>query len=180
MTFSERLRAIRADMMERRLDILVAIHDGVHFIETPNPVMVLTGFKSIGPAAAVIASDGGGSLWGSPAWGGGGAGAGCSGTRTVGSDDVVDGLATCLATCLGGARTARIGLAGLSFASWGRARRIVELLPTAEAADGVIDGSPAIKTEDEIANAREATRIAELGYRHLLDIARPGVSEDEL
>jgi Xaa-Pro dipeptidase len=180
MTFSERLRAIRADMMERRLDILVAIHDGVHFIETPNPVMVLTGFKSIGPAAAVIASDGGVSLVVSPAWDGERAGAGCSGTRTVGSDDVVDGLATCLATCLGGARTARIGLAGLSFASWGMARRIVELLPTAEAADGVIDGSAAIKTEDEIANAREATRIAELGYRHLLDIARPGVSEDEL
>ena len=29
-------------------------------------------------------------------------------------------------------------------------------------------------------NAREATRIAELGYRHLLEIARPGMSEDEL
>ena len=36
------------------------------------------------------------------------------------------------------------------------------------------------KTADEIANAREAARIAELGYQHLLAIARPGLSEDEL
>ena len=36
------------------------------------------------------------------------------------------------------------------------------------------------KTDDEIAWAREATRIAELNYRHLLEIARPGMSEDEL
>ena len=39
---------------------------------------------------------------------------------------------------------------------------------------------PRAKTDDEIANAREATRIAELGYRALLEIARPGMSEDEL
>ena len=36
------------------------------------------------------------------------------------------------------------------------------------------------KTEIELAHAREATRIAELGYQHLLDVARPGMSEDEL
>ena len=36
------------------------------------------------------------------------------------------------------------------------------------------------KTDSELAHAREATRIAELGYKHLLDIARPGMSEDEL
>ena len=33
---------------------------------------------------------------------------------------------------------------------------------------------------DEIANAREATRIAELGYARLVEIARPGMSEDAL
>ena len=35
-------------------------------------------------------------------------------------------------------------------------------------------------TPDEIANAREATRIAERGYEHLIEVARPGMSEDEL
>jgi Xaa-Pro aminopeptidase len=36
------------------------------------------------------------------------------------------------------------------------------------------------KTADEIANAREATRIAERGYEHLVAVARTGMSEDEL
>jgi Xaa-Pro aminopeptidase len=36
------------------------------------------------------------------------------------------------------------------------------------------------KTGDEISWAREATRIAELGYQHLLAMARPGMSEDDL
>ena len=36
------------------------------------------------------------------------------------------------------------------------------------------------KTDEEIAHAREATRIAELGYDELLRVARPGMTEDEL
>jgi Xaa-Pro aminopeptidase len=36
------------------------------------------------------------------------------------------------------------------------------------------------KTAEEIALAREAARIAELGYAHLLQVARPGMSEDAL
>jgi Xaa-Pro aminopeptidase len=55
------------------------------------------------------------------------------------------------------------------------ARRLIELLPNAAIADCTIDRPAAIKTDEEIAHAHEATRIAESGYRHLLDIARPGV-----
>jgi Xaa-Pro dipeptidase len=48
------------------------------------------------------------------------------------------------------------------------------------AADDVVFDAAAAKTDDEIKWAREATRIAELNYQHLLRIARPGMSEDEL
>jgi hypothetical protein len=41
-TLGERLSAIRAAMNERKLVVLVALHDGAHFVETPDPVMVLT------------------------------------------------------------------------------------------------------------------------------------------
>ena len=68
MTFDERLAAIRASMIEHKLEALVAIHDGAHFIETPNPVFVLSGFKSLGPAAVVLARDGEASLIVTPAW----------------------------------------------------------------------------------------------------------------
>ena len=53
-------------------------------------------------------------------------------------------------------------------------------MPQASAADDVVFEAAASKTADEIAYAREATRIAELGYGRLLEIARPGMSEDEL
>ena len=45
-------------MREAKLDAIVALHDGAHFIEKPNPVTVITGFKSLGPAAAILRSDG--------------------------------------------------------------------------------------------------------------------------
>ena len=56
----------------------------------------------------------------------------------------------------------------------------METLPQATPADDIVFDAAAAKTEDEIANAREATRIAELGYARMLEIARPGMSEDEL
>jgi hypothetical protein len=49
MSFSERLAEIRALMAEAGIDRLVGIHDGAHFIEKPNPVMILAGFKALGP-----------------------------------------------------------------------------------------------------------------------------------
>ena len=78
------------------------------------------------------------------------------------------------------AGTARIGTAGFAFASYAIAARALALLPQAVAADDVVFDAAAAKTDDEIAWAREATRIAELNYQHLLRIARPGMSEDEL
>jgi Xaa-Pro aminopeptidase len=54
------------------------------------------------------------------------------------------------------------------------------VVPQASTADDIVFDAAAAKTVDEIAHAREATRIAELGYAHLVEIARPGMSEDEL
>ena len=47
-------------------------------------------------------------------------------------------------------------------------------------ADDVVFEPARDKTEEEIAYAREATRIAEAGYERLLQIVKPGMSEDEL
>ena len=54
MDFDERLADICQRMREEKLDLLIGLHDGAHFIEKPNPVMVLSGFKSLGPAAAIL------------------------------------------------------------------------------------------------------------------------------
>ena len=175
MTFDERLAAIRANMAEQRLDLLVAIHDGAHFIETSNPVFVLSGFKSLGPAAVVLRRDGEMSLVATPAWDAERAAEGRPNLRVIAADDVVDGLTA----ALGNTRT-KVGVAGLAFAPWDIAGRVTDTLPQATPADDIVFDAAAAKTTDEIANAREATRIAELGYQHMLEIARPGMSEDEL
>ena len=58
MNFQERLADICRACGTRSSTLLVGLHDGAHFIEKPNPVTVLTGFKSIGPAAALLYPDG--------------------------------------------------------------------------------------------------------------------------
>jgi len=175
MTFDERLAAIRTNMIERRLDALVAIHDGSHFIETPNPVFVLSRFKSLGPAAVVLRREGEPTLIVTPAWDAERA-AECCPQRVAAADDVVEGVKA----ALGAGAPANVGIAGLSFARWEVARGLTQLLPQATEADAVVFDAAAAKTADEIAHARVATKIAELTYAHLLTIAGPGLSEDEV
>ena len=168
--------AIRRRMAEEQLDRIVAVHDGAHFIETPNPVMVLTGFKSLGATAAVLDRAGDLTLVVTPDWDVARAKEACPGARIVGAADAVEGLSAIV-----GQRPANaIGIAGIPFAPWHMAKRLNAVLPDAKAADAIIFDAARAKTADEIANAREATRIAELGFEHLLQIAKPGVSEDEL
>ena len=94
MTFDERLAAIRAAMIEHKLDAIVAIHDGAHFIETPNPVFVLSGFKSLGPTAMVLPRDGEATLIVTPAWDADRAAECCPTLRVIAADDVADALAS--------------------------------------------------------------------------------------
>ena len=174
MTFDERLAEILRDMTERGLDRIVAVHDGAHFIEKPDPVLMLTGFKSLGACAVVLERDGGATLVVTPAWDAERAAQGRPGLRIVAVNDVVEGLTQMLT---GHGRTGSVGFAAAPF---GIARRIVQLIPDALPADEIVFHAARRKIDGEIANAREATRIAELGYRRLLELARPGISEDEL
>jgi Xaa-Pro aminopeptidase len=175
MTFAERLAAIRAGLAEAKLDIVVALHDGAHFIEKPNPVMVLTGFKALAATAALLDKDGATTLVVTPAWDAERAESICSGVKIVSADDVIDGLQIAL-----GAARGTTGIAGLSAMPYGIAKRAMALLPQAQPADAVVFAPARRKTDEELAHAREATRIAELGLQRLLEIARPGISEDEL
>ena len=175
MTFEQRLAEIRARLEPAMLEYVVALHDGAHFIEKPNPVLVMTGFKALGATAAVLDKDGALTLVVTPAWDGERAAAVCAGIRIVAADDVIEGLQV----ALGGARD-YIGVAGLAAMPHGIAQRFGEMVPQARPADAIVFEPARRKTDAELANAREATRIAELGLQRLLEIARPGMSEDEL
>jgi len=68
MNFNDRLADILRRMQDAKLDLIVGLHDGAHFIEKPNPVMVMAGFKALGPAAALLHADGRCDLVVTPAW----------------------------------------------------------------------------------------------------------------
>ena len=170
MTFDERLAEIFRRMDERKLDRIVAVHDGAHFIEKPDPVLVLSGFKSLGPCAVVLERGGSVTLVVTPAWDAARAATGRPDLQVVAADDVAGALVGVGVT----------GSIGFAVAPFGLAARIAQLIPDALPADDIVFGAAGPKTDTEIANAREATRIAELGYGRLLEIARPGITEDEL
>src|SRR3979490_3546551 len=92
MTFDERLKAICDGREARKLDLIVAVHDGAHFIETPNPVTVLCGFKSLGPAICLVDRAGATTLIVAPPWDAERARALCPKARVIGTEDVVAGL----------------------------------------------------------------------------------------
>jgi Xaa-Pro aminopeptidase len=176
MNFQERLSNICAHMQDEKLALLVALHDGAHFIEKPNPVMVLAGFKAIGAAAAVLDRDGACDLIVTPTWDAERAAELCPQARVTGTDDLVAALLALIGRC----SAHEIGLAGLPFLPSGLANPIAAALPAARAADKIVFDATSTKTAEEIAFAREAARIAELGYTRLLQIAWPGMTEDAL
>src|SRR5436190_17007118 len=101
MNVQERLADIRARMRDEKIALLVGMHDGAHFIEKPNPVMVLSGFKSLGPAASLLYADGRLMTIVTPAWdveriGDLDTGYG----RAMGADDIVTGIKSALGSTI--------------------------------------------------------------------------------
>jgi Xaa-Pro aminopeptidase len=178
MNQDQRIAAICAGMVAEGLDLIIAVHDGTHFIETPNPVMVLGQFKSMGAAAVVLDRDGSATLIVTPEWDAQRARERSRELDVCGANDLVGGICDVLERR--GGRNANPGLAGLAALPFVIADRLMSALPGARPADAVVLGPAAVKLDEEIADAREATRIAEHGYGHLLDMVRLGMSEDEL
>src|SRR4029434_11240867 len=89
MDCDDTLRAIRSDMEEQGIDLLLGFHDGAHFIEKPNAVMVLSGFKSIGQTMVILPRDDGATLVVTPPWDAERASEKCAAMRSIGTYDVV-------------------------------------------------------------------------------------------
>ena len=176
MNFAERLADIRARMREEKLDLLIGVHDGGHFIEKPNPVMVMSAFKSIAAAAVLLHSDGATEVVVTPHWDAARAAECCPDARIVGTDDVVAGV---LAQ-IGKRASAAVGTAGLRALPYDIASRLAAALPKARSADKLVFDAARTKTSLEIENARAAARIAERGFERLIEIAKAGMTEDEL
>ncbi len=177
MNIQDRRDAICRDMPAQGIDLLIGFHDNGHFIEKPNAVMLLAGFKSLGPTAIVLHRDGECGLIVSPAWDAERAAERVPGA--IGSDDLAAALGKYVERYK--LPPARIGVAGLAGMPWQTESAIKTALKgEPRAMDAMVLHHTRRKTRDEIARARKATDIAEKGYERMLQIARPGMREDEL
>lgn len=179
MDANDILCGIRHDMEALGIDLLLAFHDGAHFIEKPNPVMVLSGFKSLGHALAILPQGEEGTLVVAPRWDVERAAECCPAMRSIGSDNVVSALQAYLAHHP--VPPSRVGTAGLAGMPWRIGEQVIAMLGgEARPVDSIIFGSARRKTSEQLGRARMATQIAEKGYERLRQIARPGMREDEL
>jgi Xaa-Pro dipeptidase len=172
-----RLEAIRRDLRERGLEALVAVNDGSHYSGSDDPLFVVTGFRALGEAAVIVRADGHDELVVTPVWDADRAGERAPKMTVTGAEDLASGLRERLK-----ARGAtRIGVAGLASLPRAGADAVASVLGgKPERVDSLVANRARAKSDEEIEHARIATRIAEQGYERMVELARPGMREDEL
>jgi Xaa-Pro dipeptidase len=177
MSVSHRVEACVRLLESRSLDLLVGFGGNIHNFLLCEPALVLAGFRTIGPTAAILDRNGRITLLVSPAWDAPRA------KRTTRAevqptDDLVRTLGQFLASAK--VRGERIGYAGSDLLPSALSARLVEAIGAgAVDLDVQVREIDRIRTAEELENAKRATRIAEKGHQRLLEIARPGMAEYE-
>ena len=161
------------------LDILFAFSPAAHHVDFGDGVALISGVKPMGPAFAVLKSDGASALVVTPVWDGIRAEAGARTDQVTATDDLAGSFAAMYGNHL--PASARIGIADLGKMAHGTAAAITALTGT-----GFKDYSAQLftlaahKTDAEIENARQATVIGERTYQYMLEAAEPGMPECQL
>ena len=172
----ERRGALAGRLPDAGIELFIGVSTSFHNFLDADPVFVLTGFRPMGESAVIVDRDGNGAMVVTPAWDAKRAMQRSGLVRVVGADD----LGAALADAMRG-RAGRVGVAGAEALPLASHRRVMAALgDAAKNADDLLLRVAAAKSADEIADARTATRIAEQGYRRLLEVARPGMHEFEL
>ena len=172
----DRRAAVQRLMAEVGVDQLVCAGNGHHMIDLSNAVAHLTGYRSIGPAILVLDAGGGMRLAISPA-----DEADCIAGLGLSSAIAVDDIAAALPALEIAGGATRVASVGLGTLPRRLAAKLATVLgPDHRALDRPFYAATARKTDHEIACAREATRIAEAGYRYMLELVRPGMPECDL
>jgi Xaa-Pro aminopeptidase len=181
MNADERVKAILTEMSDAGLTAIIAVCGGVHAFQRPNAVFLLSGVRSLGESFVVLSDRGDSTLVVSPAWDACRARERSKTTVTDGAADIREALAAAVGRI--GLPPAKIGIVGLdsvSFAMGTWLSRTLTLGNGYRRFDAEFLRATQRKSDQEIANAERATRIAEQGWEMLLSIARPGMQELEL
>ena len=158
---------------------LLAFNNGQNSFLKSNAVFVLSGVRPIGESPVLVDRSGGASLLLTPAWDEPRAAAQSRTAATIGTDDLPVALGRALEQHRVDAR--RVVTVGLGTLGLALVRRIEAALGGTPAADdGYTRHLGRVRAPDELDAARMATAIAERGYAHMLEVARPGLREFEL
>lgn len=177
MIASERKARVIEMMAQQGIDLLICASNGFHTIDWSNPVGHMTGFRSLDLALYLLRRDGSDLLLAgrnepelpqrNPA------------AEYEIVDDFVVAIMRAVKRLPEGACS--VGTVGFGDFPHRLAEQIETVLPTnTRALDDAFNTASGPKTGEEIAHARRATQIAELGYRRLLEWAKPGMPECDL
>jgi len=176
MVDPDRLAAIGKQIAADGIAALVAFASPHHSFQLSNAVQVLTGFRNMGPAAAVLFADGRRVLIATPAWESERAVEASPGVEVTATDDLPHVLAGHLAGT-GGA----IGITGLDDMPMTVAGPVKDALgDRMRPMNDIIIRAGRCKTAAEIALAREMSLVGEKLFDRLVETARPGMREYEL
>jgi len=179
MDRTARLKRVRRRMAADDVDTLVPLSSARDSMARPDLATHLSGFRSLRESAFVLHGDGGARLVVTPSYDEERALARRADTAIVATDDLAAALAQLLAER--GAKTGKVATSGLASLPFALAARVIGAIGAdAVAFDEALAAATAPKTGDEIAHARKAAEIAELGFARLLEIGRAGMRECDL
>lgn len=175
----KRLESVRAEMAAQGLSALGAFYGAQHNMLRPDPILLLLDYRCLGPSALIIPLEGKPQLILSPVWDLARASESIGARAiitTVDENALPEAMAAAMQACCGA-----LAIAGLEVMPVGLARRLVAALG-AQPADGapIIRNCGATRLPFELARVARAAAIADAGFAHLCDIARPGMWEYEI
>ncbi len=175
-----RLARIRERMRAAGLDLLVVYSNGRHTMLDFEPVLYFSGFKPMGPHSAILLPlEGQPLLVVTPSWDRDRAERRSMEVRVVGTDDFAATFGRLIAECrFEAARAGVVGYGRLSKAWRGSLRGQFALPPVPF--DREFDEVAGVRDELEMSLSARAAEIADRGFEHLLETARPGMREYEL
>jgi Xaa-Pro aminopeptidase len=166
-------------LQEHGLDGLVALNNGQNSFLDSNAVFVLSGVRAIGESAVVLDRAGGATLIVTPAWDEARAAAMSLTAKTVATGDLAGAVAAAVKDHRLDPR--RIGMTALGTLARALGQRIEAALGASPPAhDDLTRDLARVRSPAELAASRQATAIAERGYRRMLECVRPGMREFEL
>jgi Xaa-Pro dipeptidase len=179
MNSDARIEAVLRRMAKDGIELLIACSNGLQMPDLPDPVVHLSGYRSLGESFVLLHRDGASKLIASPVSDAERLAACRSPHAGIATDDLIDALTSELLD--GDPISGCVAIVGIDSMPHLLAERLLAIHKGARLSfDDDFYGANGRKTAAEIARARRATAIAEQGLERLLELARPGIRECDL